>query len=503
MNSISVLLENAAVEHAERIALEDEHGTLTYRELRAKARAAATALLNAGVDREKPVAVFMPKSNACVVSFYAALYCGVPYAPLDFTSPAARIERTLHNLQPACIITDEAGRKALASLSLPDCPQVDFDTLVSAETDDAAVDAAMDKVIDTDPAYIMYTSGSTGTPKGVVIPHRGVIDYAAWIADTYGITKDTVFGLQSGFHFDNSVFDLYAAVTRGAKVLIIPEILFMYPIKLMEYVAEKHVSCVFRVPTVMISVANCGALDEVELPELKTIVFAGEVMPNKQLNVWRKALPGRVFSNLYGPTEITVDCTIYIVDREFADDDPLPIGYERPNMRVIILRDDGTEAAPGETGELCVVGSQLALGYWNNPEETARAFTPNPLCRAWNETMYHTGDLASRGKDGLIMYIGRKDSQIKLRGNRIEMGDIETAARNIAGVQNACAIFDAPNERIVLFVETAETLSPRKFNVELGRLIPKYMLPGKLVCMERFPLNANRKIDRVLLKTML
>ena len=503
MNSIACLLEAAAQRYPQNIALEDSQGEMTYETLRKQARAAATFFLKKGLRRGQPVAVFLPKSNACVVSFYGALYCGVPYAPLDFTAPAARIQRTLENLRPPFLVTDEEGRAKLAAMELPEIEMLDYVDLISAEEDEIAVNQAMIDTIDTDPAYIMYTSGSTGVPKGVVIPHRGVLDYAAWIADIYSITEHTVIGLQSGFHFDNSVFDLYASVLTGAKVLIIPEILFMYPIKLMEFVKEKKVTCVFWVPTVMNSVANCGGLEGIDLPDLKTVVFAGEVMPNKQLNIWRRNLPNCLYSNLYGPTEITVDCTVYMVDREFDDLDPLPIGYERHNMRVIILKDDGTEAAPNETGELCVIGSQLALGYWNNPEETKRAFTANPLNKAFYEEMYHTGDLAYKCEDGLIMYVGRKDSQIKLRGNRIEMGDIENAARTISGLTNACAVFDAPNEQIVLFAETKEKLNKRMVNLELGKLIPKYMLPGKLVCMEEFPLNANRKIDRVALKAML
>lgn len=503
MNSIACLLERTARQYPERIALEDSQGELSYEDLRRQARAAASYFLRKGLKRGQPVAVYLPKSNRCVVSFYGALYCGVPYAPLDFTAPPARIQRTLENLQPPFLITDAEGRERLAQMKLPELTMLDYDELVAEAENPAAVDLALSETIDTDPAYIMYTSGSTGVPKGVVIAHRGVLDYAAWIAETYAITEQTIIGLQSGFHFDNSVFDLYAALLTGAKVLIIPEILFMYPIKLMEYVKEKQVSCVFWVPTVMSSVANCGVLESLELPDLKTVVFAGEVMPNKQLNIWRKNLPDCLYSNLYGPTEITVDCTCYMVDRPFADTDPLPIGYERPNMRVIILKEDGTEAAPEETGELCVIGSQLALGYWNNPEETSRAFTANPLNRAYYEEMYHTGDLAYKCRDGLIMYVGRKDSQIKLRGNRIEMGDIENAARTIPGLTNACAVYDAPNEQIVLFAETDQTVSKRVLNLELGKLIPKYMLPGKVVCLEQFPLNANRKIDRVALKAML
>lgn len=152
-----------------------------------------------------------------MVSFYAALYCGAPYAPLDYTAPAARTEKTLENLRPCCIITCEEGRKKLESLSLPDSLLLDYAQLALEPENSQQVDLAVDRCVDTDPAYIMYTSGSTGTPKGVVIPHRGVLDYAAWIADTFSITQETVIGLQSGFHFDNSVFDLYAGVLRGQR----------------------------------------------------------------------------------------------------------------------------------------------------------------------------------------------------------------------------------------------------------------------------------------------
>ncbi len=497
MNNIAVLLERAANQFPDRPALEDENGVTSYAQLRAKSRCAAAALLSLNLNRTQPVAVYLPKSAACVVTFYAALYCGLPYAPLDYESPAPRLRATLDNLCPGAVITDRAGLEPLADCGFP---LVLYEDLLHG-MDSTAVDRAMRLTLDADPAYIMYTSGSTGTPKGVMVPHRGVIDYAGWLVEEFSLTCETVTGLQSGFHFDNSVFDLYAAVSCGAKVVIIPEILFRYPVKLLEYVAEKHISCVFWVPTVMISAANCGALDKVPLPELKTVVFAGEVMPNKQLNVWRRALPGRVFANLYGPTEITVDCTCYLVDREFDDTDPLPIGFERPNMRVLILREDGTEAAPGESGELCVVGSQLALGYWNNPEETQKAFVPNPLNPLWPERMYRTGDLASRDENGLIQYLGRKDSQIKYRGIRLELGDIEAAARCVTGVENACAVFD--QGKIILFVETPSSLNPHRFNMEMAKYVPKYMLPAKLVCMEQLPLNANRKIDRILLRNSL
>lgn len=277
----------------------------------------------------------------------------------------------------------------------------------------------------------------------------------------------------------------------------------MYPTKVPGYLQDKKITCIFWVPTVMISVANSGILSEAELPELKTIVFAGEVMPNRALNIWRRACPYSLFANLYGPTEVTVDCTCYIVDREFKDSDPLPIGSACLNKRIIILNENNQPTDPEEIGELCVTGSGLALGYWNAPEQTAQVFGQNPLNKLYEERMYRTGDLAYWAKDGQIMYVGRRDSQIKLRGNRIELGEIEVAAKAIATIENACAVFDEEHQEIVLFAQSGQDLNLRKLNLELKKLIPAYMLPKKLITMGSFPLTPNGKVDRLGLKAML
>lgn len=503
LNSAARWLATTAARFPERIGVEDEWGTMTWRELEDAVERVATAMLELGVERNQPVLVYLPKSRESVATFLAALYAGCPYAPVDYAIPMERLARTLENLRPALVVTDEAGMEKLGGLDLGESRAVLYTDLTAREADHEKVMAALNAVIDTDPCYIMYTSGSTGVPKGVTVPHRGVLEYAQAVVDTFGLTEDSVMGLQSGFHFDNSVFDIYGCLMTGAKLVIIPEILFMYPHKLMDLMEEKQVTCVFWVPTVMISVANAGALEGRELPHLKTIVFAGEVMPNKQLNVWRRALPGRMYVNLYGPTEITVDCTCYIVDREFDDADPLPIGKPWRGARVLLLKEDNTPAAVGEEGEICVLGSGVALGYWNAPEQTAKAFVRNPLNPDYPEIMYRTGDLGKWDQEGNILFCGRRDHQFKLRGNRIELGDIETAAATLEGVDKVCALFDEVNQEIILAVETKAALQLRKVNLALGKLIPKYMLPKRLELFEALPLTPNRKIDRVGLKKQL
>ena len=503
LNSAARFLAPTAARFPEKVAVEDDQGAFTWRELEEAVVRSASALLARGLEADRPVLVYLPKSRESVVSFLAALYAGCPYAPVDYAIPPERLARTLENLRPAFVITDPEGLAHLSALDLCGAQAVLYTDLAAAEPDRDRVMAALDQVIDTDPCYIMYTSGSTGVPKGVAVPHRGVLEYAQAVVDTFGIDETSVLGLQSGFHFDNSVFDLYACLLTGAKLVIIPEILFMYPPKLMDLVGEKGVTCVFWVPTVMISVANSGALEGRTLPDLKTVVFAGEVMPNRQLNVWRRALPHCVYANLYGPTEITVDCTCYVVDRAFDDADPLPIGKPWRGARVLLLKEDDTPAAVGEEGEICVLGSGVALGYWNAPDQTAKAFVPNPLNPAYPETMYRTGDLGKWDAGGNILFCGRRDHQFKLRGNRIELGDIETAAATLEGVDKVCALFDQANQEIVLAVESKAPLQLRKVNLALGRLIPKYMLPKRLEVMEALPLTPNRKIDRVALNRAL
>ncbi len=500
MNSAVRLLDRAAGRWPSRPALEDETGEYSYADYRTLARRVASGVLSLGIG-SLPVVVCLQKSARVLISFMGAMYAGCPYAPVDAAAPPARLEKIVGSLRPGLLISEES-RVAELETAFPGIPVRTFEQLAETQPDDAAVEAAVGAVTDSDPIYIIYTSGSTGTPKGVTIPHRGVLSYARWLRETFGFSPETVMANQAPFYFDNSVLDIYGSLYSGAKLIITPEVLFKFPLKLPEFLRDRHVSSILWVPTVMIHVANSGALDSVSLPELKTVCFAGEVMPNKQLNVWRRALPDTVFANLYGPTETDV-CCCYIVEGEYADSDALPIGRACGNMRALVLTPDGREAGEGEMGELCVIGSGITLGYWNEPELTARSLVPNPLRGSHGEPMYRTGDLAIRRADGLLMFCGRKDFQIKLKGNRIELGEIEAAAVCVPGVENAAAIFSPEEEKIYLFAECPDAekrLSLRRFNLELRRYVPAYMLPGELRYLDALPHTANDKIDRVGLK---
>jgi acyl-coenzyme A synthetase/AMP-(fatty) acid ligase len=230
-------------------------------------------------------------------------------------------------------------------------------------------------------------------------------------------------------------------------------------------------------------------------------MFCGEVMPNKQLNVWRKALPKTLFANLYGPCEAVDASTYYIVDREFSDDEPLPIGVSCRNTDIILLDEEDNEVHGDGLGEICIRGSSLAMGYLNNPDRTSSAFTYNPLNSAYPEMIYRTGDLARYNEYGELMYAGRKDFQIKHMGHRIELGEIETAVDSISEIEvNAC-IYDEVKHRIVLYY-TGHQIDDEYINDVLSQKVTDYMMPNDIIYIEKFPYNANGKIDRKELKRM-
>ena len=498
--NVTYWLDQSAERLPDKVAFADERKEITFGQLKAQAMALATRMLEKGLFK-KPVVIYLEKGVDVLVSFMGAAYSCNFYSPIDIDMPASRVNKILEVLQPVLVITTAKLRKNFASYAY-EGEYLLFEEAAGSQADEELIDAARERGIDTDLLYVLFTSGSTGVPKGVTINHRSVIDYIDWVTETFEITEEDSFGNQAPFYFDNSILDIYSTIKSGATTYIIPKNLFAQPVPLLEYLKEKKINTIFWVPSALIVVAKLKAFRNVDLSDtLERVLFCGEVMPNKQLNTWRKFLPDVLYANLYGPTEITDACTYYIVDREFADEEPLPIGIPMANTDILILNDKDEPVKGDEIGELCVRGTSLSMGYYNNPEKTREAFVQNPLNPCVPEIIYRTGDLVKYNEYGEIVYLSRKDFQIKHMGHRIELGEIETAVSSLEEIALNCCLYDEKRQKIVLFIE--ENLDKAYINEKISGLVPEYMLPGKVITLEKMPINANGKIDRVKLKELL
>ncbi|MEG2185651.1 MAG: AMP-binding protein, partial [Cloacibacillus sp.] len=278
------------------------------------------------------------------------------------------------------------------------------------DIDEALIKSKWQSLIDTDPLCIINTSGSTGTPKGVVLNHRSFQDFIARSLESFQFSENEMIGSLSPLVFDIYSFELCMLMVKSSTIVIIPDGLSAFPITILKLMQEQKISFIFWVPTIMVNIANMNLFASIQLPDLKTVWFAGEVFPTKQFNYWQSHLPHTLFANLYGPIEITLDCTYYVINREIKDEEPIPIGYAYKNTDILILNDKNDKTKQGEEGELCVRGTSLAMGYYNNPEKTAAAFVQNPLNHSYPEIIYRTGDLVYVNARGEIVFKGRKDS---------------------------------------------------------------------------------------------
>ena len=497
ISNVLTYLERSAARCPDKTAFAGVDDALTFAQLQTAAQSAGTLFAqHTGVRR--PVVFFMDKSPLCVAGFLGAVYAGCFYVLLDPKHPLPRIQTVLGVLCPALLVTDSANAEKAHTLGF-EGEILLLENACNTPIHADALAAIRAQATDADPLYTNFTSASTGVPKGVVVCHRSVLDFIEHFTQIFSITQADVLGNQAPFDFDVSVKDIYSGLATGATVEIIPRGFFSFPTKLMDFLCERNVTVLTWAVSALCFVTTMKGLAYKVPHTVNKIIFSGEVMPVKHLNIWQKFLPDALYANVYGPTEITCNCLYYIIDRPFSEHELLPLGKAFPNETVFLLdEEDKLVTQPNVLGEICIGGSCLALGYYADPERTAQSFVQNPLHNSYRDPVYRSGDLAQYSASGELFYASRKDFQIKHMGHRIELGEIEHAIQGVAGVERVCCLFWESKQRIVAFYEGA---ADKKAVLSAVRAsLPTFMLPNSFVPLAHLPMTANGKIDRALLQ---
>jgi amino acid adenylation domain-containing protein len=509
------LLTRSAARYPEKTAVWARQRSLTYKELDERSTQVAHLLRQRGLKKGDRVGIFFPKCVESLVCMFGVLKAGGVYVPLDPQAPPDRVGYIIGNCGIRVLLTNKERRAVLAAEVVD---SLDYCVM----TDDSGSNGAGNKIVpwpmlaefpcapvpqvtltETDLAYILYTSGSTGRPKGVMLSHQNALTFVEWCAEKFQIRAQDRLSNHAPLHFDLSVFDVYNAIEAGATLYLVTEDLALFPTSLANFMASQQITVWYSVPSALMLLLLHSDLSAEKVPQLRTILFAGEVFPMKYLRQLADLLPKVELYNLYGPTETNV-CTYYQVERErLAAMDKLPIGIACENTEVFAVNDqDQVVTKPGESGELYVRGPAVTYGYWADTEKTKKMVLPNRFQPNFNESMYRTGDLVTLAEDGNYYFQGRRDSMIKSRGYRIELGEIESALLSHPGVREAAAVA-IPDEivgnriKAVVAAHAAQRLQSVELQQYCAVRIPKYMIPEHIEFCESLPKTSTGKIDRV------
>lgn len=504
-------VSNAAEHAPDHPAVRCAGAELTYSELELASNRLARMLLENGLQRGDRVGIFMNKSLESAISLYGIMKAGGAYVPLDPFAPVGRVAYVVQNCGIRHLMTKEikAGQvneilavgtdvSCVIGLSTVDAEGVtciEWEQVQSAPAHPPAI-----QLTEQDLAYILYTSGSTGNPKGIMHTHRSGLSFAEWAAAEYGLMQDDRLSNHAPLHFDLSTFDFFAGSIAGATTVIIPEAITKFPANLSRLMADERISVWYSVPFALIQLMQRGAMETRDLSALRWLLFAGEVFPTKHLRELMQMLPGVRFSNLYGPTETNV-CTYYHVPEPPQGDETIPIGRPCANVEDLVLDADDRPLQPGGTGELVIRGGVVMKGYWGQPDRNKTCFYRRRMFEDFEDLFYRTGDLVQLDENGNYRYFGRKDRQIKTRGYRVELDEVETGLLSSPAVQEA-AVYPVPDGQgsnligAAVILKPGETLSESDLVEHLGARLPAYAIPAKIAILPDFPRTSTGKIDR-------
>lgn len=553
--NILTYLDETATRYPDKPAFIGEASALTFLELKSKTEAIGSFIADKNIYNE-PILVFMEKSPEEVSALLGVVHSGNYYVALDLDMPEARLDATMAITQAKLMIVDGHTKEKAKSLGFRG-DICSYEGALSTQANDELLLDIRCKAKETDTIYLVFTSGSTGVPKGVVASHRNVIDYIEGLGEVLECDENTVFGNQAPLYLDACLKDVYTTLKYGAATYFIPKKLFMSPVKLIEYLNEHKINTICFVSSALTIFTKLSAFDFAKPEYLKVIAFGGEVLPISHLKQWMKACPKARFINLYGATECTGMSSYYVVYDVERLGTGIPIGKPLPDTEIFLIDEEdnlianpllsteisskdeesGHIAKPDDTdilrysekdlsigkllpaaetfrisedshsvrqsaemeilrhkGEICIGGTGLSSGYYKEEERTKEKFVNYQLTDGRYILLYKTGDIGYFGEDGELYFAGRKDNQIKHRGYRIELEEIEACGGAFEGVDRGCCIYNPEKEVITFFYKGR--IVEAKVKENFRNKLASYMVPGKIIRLDRLPCMAGGKIDR-------
>lgn len=509
-------LEHTAKLYPQKTAISDGRRIITFHELSIESDRLAKCLVGLGVSREERVVYFLPRSSDCILATLGILKAGAAYIPLDQKTPFERWRQIIVDAAPKAIICDHTtlieSLERIKTLelcpaiiclgpreALPGFPEHEvffYEDIDSFSEVSLTREASLDDI-----AYVLYTSGSTGSPKGVMITHRNIRNYVDWAVDYFQITQDDRLLGTAPFYFDMSTFDIFCFLATGATFCLAMESLLLFPEKLVRFMEAEKVTLWKGVSSLLMYMCRAGVLRAGRLRSLRTVIFAGEPLDAKYLATWMETFPEKSFFNGYGPTEATGVSVCYHVKQVPEPGQPIPIGRPCKGAKVILIDDNELPVAPGQVGELCIAGECLARGYLNDPEKTRKNFTSPPSgCSSVGDRIYRTGDLVRETSSGDLVFVSRKDFQVKWMGYRIELGEIETNLMAHPYIRDAAVLLAGTGSggltELAAFFESETDVSVTGLVQFMEGRVPPYMIPKRFVRMEMLPRNDRGKISR-------